>query len=136
MFNRSSESNNTARILTAQENEFIESLQSFLNAYKRRSYFTMFTGDAVIKDSNGNEVDRTALKVKVAQDLINAIKNDGANNMRITLVQITESHGMNVVDFLDGKTKEFLNNDALFELLNTPIISAATLTEHTGISRY
>lgn len=72
MFRRSSAPLTTP--LDPKNPEFIIALKRLLNAYNLRSIFTLFTGDVVVKRADGTEVDRTALKARVTQDLINAIQ--------------------------------------------------------------
>lgn len=132
MFKRSSASatSELQSPLISQHAEFIASLEKLLQAYKLRSVLTFITGDVVVKQADGTEVDRTKLKARVTQDLIHALKN-GCENIRVALVESADNHGLTPNDFLDGKTKEFLNNDALFTLLSTSQISEATLTSST-----
>ena len=128
LFRRSSTASDTARTLTSQEVGFIASLEKLRQAYLLRSVLTFFTGDVVIENSEGKEIDRTKLKAKVAADLIQEIKK-GDKSIRAALVESTSKYGLNPTSFLAGKTNEFLDNNELFTLLSTPEVSTATLTE-------
>lgn len=44
----------------------------------------------------------------------------------------TDQHGLTLNGFLDGKTREFLNNDELFELLSTPTVSNVLEARNTA----
>lgn len=111
------------------ESTYITSLQQLAAAYTRRAPFACITGDAI---RNGRY--RMELKAQIARELIKEIQS-GRKDLRIALAELTVKYALGgPEEFLAGNTAKFLENEDLFELLNTPSVSSLTITHVAGDS--
>ena len=127
-------SKSPAKPLTTQESGYITSLKKLALAYSWRASLTVVSGDVYVLNAEGIEVPRTAQKVKLANDLIEYIEQNGAENLLEAYFTLGRKHFRNFTfdNFLGGSTEQHLKNPELFSLLQQFQISEPTLVSHNN----